>query len=309
MVDRIDLVIIGAGPAGLTSAIYASRAGKKVVIVEKGAPGGKLNNTHMISNYPGLEGKHGYEFSISFVEQAKKFGSELITSEVIEISDLNSRESKIVKLSNGKKLLTKTIIISSGLNAKKLNIPGYEEYFGKGVGTCLVCDGAFYRGKKIAVIGGGNSATEESLFASDFIGEIHIINSFPSFRAEEITLKKLYEKKNVFYYHNTNLESINGKNGKVTSITIKNNENSKENIDVSGVFTYIGWDVSGNFIKDKNMFDSNGYIKIINENNETIYPGVYAAGDITPKAFRQITIATSEGTKAALAAVDYINKL
>lgn len=308
MKESVDLIIIGAGPAGLTAGIYASRANKKVLIIEKGAPGGKLNNTHMISNYPGMEGKHGYEFSIEFSNHAKKFGAEIKSGNVVEIKDLDSKENKKVILSSGEEISAKTIIIAAGLNAKKLDVPGYDEYFGKGVGVCLVCDGAFYRGKDIAVIGGGNSATEESLFASDFINKIHIVNHFSECKAEDITLKKLDEKENVVFHHNSDVLSINGIDGKVNSITILENGNEKI-LDVSGVFTYVGWDVAVDFIKDKKMFDKDGFVKVIDENYETVYKGVYAVGDVVAKAFRQVTISAGEGTLAALAAVDYINKL
>ncbi len=234
-----DIIIIGGGPAGLTAAIYAARAGKSVMVIEKSAPGGKMNNTHMIDNFPGMVGKHGYEFSMAFTEQAKQFGAEIKGGDVVEISNLDSNDSKYIKLKNGDEYTAKSIIIAAGLKAKPLNVPGYDEYFGKGVGVCLVCDGAFYRSKKVAVIGGGNSATEESLFASDMIGEIHIINSFPGFRAEKLTLDKLNSKDNVFVRHNTNVKAINGTDGKVSSITIESN-GKEEKLDIDGVFTYIG---------------------------------------------------------------------
>lgn len=308
MENNVDVLIIGAGPAGLTAGIYAARAEKKVLIIEKGAPGGKMNNTHMISNYPGLEGKHGFEFSMSFVEQAKKFGAEIKGGEVIEVTNLESSDSKLVKLANGEEFTTKTVIIASGLNPKKLDVPGYDEYFGKGISTCLVCDGAFYRGKDVAVVGGGNSATEESLFAADFVGNIHILNSFPTFRAEEITLEKLKEKNNIHCHYNTVVKEIKGQDGKVASIVVEEDGTEKE-IEVQGIFTYVGWDVTATYIKDPSILDEDGYLIVNPENNETKIPGVYAAGDIIPKPFRQVTISASDGTKAALAAVDYINKL
>lgn len=308
MENTVDIIIIGGGPAGLTAAIYAGRAEKSVVLIEKAAPGGKMNNTHKIDNYPGMEGKQGFEFSMSFSKQAKSFGVEIKNGDVIEVTNLDSKDTKVVKLSNGEEIATKAVIITSGLKAKRLEVPGYDEYFGKGVGVCLVCDGAFFRGKDIAVVGGGNSAAEESLFASNMIGNIHIINSFPGFRVEQTTLSALDTKENVHYHHNTDVRSINGEEGKVSSISITENGKDKE-LPVSAVFTYIGWDVENYFIKDSSIYDEQGYIIVNKETQETKYPGVYAAGDITPKPFRQVTIAVSEGTQAALAAVDYINKL
>lgn len=309
MMKKVDLVIIGGGPAGLASAIYAGRAGFKTVVIEKAAPGGKLNNTHKIDNYPGMEGKAGWEFSMSFSEQAKNFGAEIIGGEVIEIRDLDSKLEKHVELSNGDIFQTKAIIIAAGLKPKVLNVPGYYEYFGKGVSTCVVCDGAFYRGKDIAIIGGGNAATEESLFAAGIVNKAYIINSFSSFRAEKDTLDKLETLENIETKHNTDVLEIIGEGERVSALKILEKDTNEEKIlDVSGVFTYVGWDVENYFIKDQEMFDEEGFI-IVNGNTETKYPGVYAAGDIVAKPFRQVTIAVSEGTWSALSAVNYLNKI
>lgn len=308
--NKVDLIIIGGGPAGLTSGIYASRSGYKTIIIEKSAPGGKLNNTNKIENYPGMEGKSGWKLAMLFSEQAKNFGAEIIGGEVIEITNLDSLENKKVILSNGTEYISKTIIIASGLKPKKLNAIGYEKYFGKGISTCVVCDGGLYKGRDIAIIGGGNSATEESLYASKIVKNIYIINKFSQFKAEKITLDKLSKLDNVFPIHNTSVLEILGTDKNITGIKIFNEKNNEEKIiNLSAVFTYIGWEAENYFIKDENMLDENGYI-IVNENNmETKYKGVYAAGDTTPNLFRQITIASSDGTKAALSAVKYMSKL
>lgn len=305
---KVDLVIIGGGPAGLTSGIYASRAGLKTIIIEKGAPGGKLNNTHQIDNYPGLEGKHGYELSMSFTEQAKKFGSKLITGEVSSVSNLESKDKKEVTLKNGDKFLTKTIIISTGMTPKKLDIPGYNKYFGKGVSVCVVCDGTFYRGKDIAIIGGGNSATEESLFAANIVNKIYIINNFPTFKAEETTLEKLKELKNVELITNTDIVSINGDEKSINSISVVDKKtNEKKEINVSGVFSYIGWNPASKFLEDTKLLEDDGFL-IVNEKGETKIPGVFASGDILDVPFKQVTTAVSGGTISALSAKEYILK-
>lgn len=307
--EKVDLVIIGAGPAGLTSGIYASRAGLKTVIIESGPPGGKLNNTYHIENYPGIVQSKGYELAMTLMDQVKNFGGELISGEVIKISNLTSTKEKEVHLSNGKKFITKTIIIAVGMSAKKLDIPGYDKYFGKGVSVCVVCDGAFYRGKDIAVIGGGNSATEESLFAANIVKKLYIINNFPTFKAEETTLKKLDTLDNVELLTNTEIKSINGGDSRITSISVLDkNTNEQKDIEVSGVFTYIGWDPMSNFLKDTNLLDDSGFLTV-NKNGETSIPGIYAAGDILTKTFKQITTAVSDGTNAALSAKEYILKI
>jgi len=241
MNKNIDTLIIGGGPAGLTSAIYTARAGLETVIVEKGAPGGKLNNTYMVDNFPGMPDQKGFELSISFLNQALNLGAKLVNGEVKRIFNLESKDEKKVELSNGDIYLTKTIIIATGMKPKKLDVKGYDKYFGRGLGVCVVCDAAFHKGQDIAVIGGGRSATEESLFASNIVNKIYIINSFPSFRAEKITLDKIDKKENIEVLQNTDVISINGDDNSVKSITIMDkNTNEEKEILVSGVFTYIG---------------------------------------------------------------------
>ncbi len=309
MENIYDLVVIGGGPAGLTSAIYAARAGLKTAVIEKAAPGGKLNNTHKVDNYPGMEGKAGWEFSQSFSTQAKNFGAEIIGAEVIGIENLDSKEEKKVILSNGSEYITKTIIIATGLQPMRMEIPGDEEYFGKGISTCVVCDGAFYRGKDIAIVGGGNSATEETLFAAGIVNKVYIINRFPGFRAEKATLNKLETLDNVEVMHNHIWKEVKGEEGKVSSFVVEDiNTGEVKELDVQGIFTYIGWLPETQFMKESGLLNEEGYIEITSDGS-TKYPGVYSAGDVTPKPFRQITVACSEGTNAALAAVNYINTL
>ncbi len=309
MENTFDLIVIGAGPAGLTSAIYASRAGLKTAVIEKGAPGGKLNNTHKVDNYPGMEGKAGWEFSQSFTTQAKNFGAEIIGGEVAQIANLESKTEKEVMLANGNKYTTKAIIIATGLQPMKMEVPGADEYFGKGISTCVVCDGAFYRGKDIAIVGGGNSATEESLFAAGIVNKVYIINQFPGFRAEQATLDKLEQLENVEVMHNTDYKEVIGEEGKVAGFVVKDkNTGESKTLSVQGIFTYIGWLPETQFMKDSGLLNEEGYIEI-KADGSTKFPGVYSAGDVTPKPFRQITVATSEGTNAALAAVNYFNTL
>ncbi len=309
MINTYDLIVIGGGPAGLTSAIYASRAGMKTAVIEKGAPGGKLNNTHKVDNYPGMEGKAGWEFSQSFTTQAKNFGAEIIGGEVVSISNLESKTEKKVVLGNGNEYITKTIIIATGLQPMKMEVPGAEEYFGKGISTCVVCDGAFYRGKDIVIVGGGNSATEESLFAAGIVNKVYIVNQFPGFRAEQATLDKLASLENVEVLHNTDYKEVIGEEGKVAGFAVENKETGEtRTLEVSGIFTYIGWLPETQFMKESGLLNEQGYIEI-SEGGSTKFPGVYSAGDVTPKPFRQITVATSEGTNAALSAVNYFNTL
>lgn len=309
MENTFDLIVIGGGPAGLTSAIYASRAGLKTAVIEKGAPGGKLNNTHKVDNYPGMEGKAGWEFSQAFSTQATNFGAKIIGGEVVSISDLESEKEKKVTLGNGDTYTTKTIILSMGLQPMRMGVPGEEEYFGKGISTCVVCDGAFYRGKDIVIVGGGNSATEESLFAAGIVNKVYIVNKFPAFRAEQATLDKLETLENVEILHNHEAKEVLGQDGKVSGFVVEDSTTGEsKTIEAQGIFTYIGWLPETQFLKDSGLLDQDGYIEI-GTGGTTKYKGVYSAGDVTPKPFRQITVATSEGTNAALSAVNYFNTL
>ncbi len=305
-----DVAIIGGGPAGLAAAIYAARAKFSVIVIEKSAPGGKMNNTHKIVNYPGIEEQAGWEFSMSFVKQAENFGAKILGAEVVELNDLDSKDSKLITLKNGDKIEAKTIIIATGLKPKKLDIPDYDKFFGKGISTCVVCDGGFYRNKNIAIIGGGNAATEETLFIAKIVKKVYIINHFPSFNAEKITLDKLEELDNVEIFHNNDLKEIISENDKLKGIKVLNSKtNQEKTLDVEGVFTYIGWDPESDFLKNVDIKNKAGFVLAKDENAETKFPGVYAAGDIVPKPFRQVTVAVSEGTKAALSAISYLNKL
>ncbi len=269
-----------------------------------------MTNTHTIDNYPGILGKTGTEIAIAFFEHAQKFGAEYVPGEVIDIKNIDDK-IKTITLKDGQEYNTKTIIVATGMQARKIDVPGYNEYFGKGVSTCVVCDGAFYRNEDIALIGGGNSATEESLFISNIARKVYIVNKFPSFRAEAITLKKLKEKKNIIPIHNADLISINGNKEDVTSITIKDvNTKKEEEIKVSGVFNYTGFIPFSNFfnISKKNL-DSNNFIKVDSTTMETAHPGIFAIGDVISRNIRQVSTAVSDGTIAALKSKDYIDNL
>ncbi len=309
MTNTYDLIVIGGGPAGLTSAIYASRAGLKTAVIEKSAPGGKLNNTHKVDNYPGMEGKAGWEFSQSFSTQAKNFGSEIIAGEVVSLTNLDSKIEKKVVLSNGNEYITKSVIIATGLQPMKMDIPGADDYFGKGISTCVVCDGAFYRGKNIAIVGGGNSATEESLFAAGIVEKVYIVNEFPGFRAEQTTLDKIETIDNIEVLHNHKYKEVIGTDGKVSGFVVEDITTGEEKtLEVEGIFTYIGWLPETQFLKESGLLNEQGYVEV-SEGGATKFLGVYSAGDVTPKPFRQITVATSDGTNAALSAINYFNTL
>lgn len=302
---QVDLLVIGTGPAGLSAALYASRAGLKVLIVEKSAPGGRLINTHMIENYIGTGPIKGVEFAMKNIEQATSFGAEIIYSGAKVIS----KKGEIFKiaLENGDDIESKTIYIATGTSTRPIPVPGYEEFFNKGVSGCIVCDGAFHRGKPVAIVGGGNSAVEEGLFASDIVGELHIINLGPKLNAEQISIDKIEKKDNVTIHNDARTISINGKD-KVESITfIKNG--LEQTLEVSGIFAYIGQDANTAFVKNLNITDQWGFIKANLETGETKIKGLYAGGDVISKKHRQISTAVADGTNAALEIKSYIDSI
>jgi thioredoxin reductase (NADPH) len=249
--NKFDLLIIGSGPGGNTAAIYASRANLKVAVSESGAPGGRLVNTAEIENYPGFELIKGYEFALKLINQAKKFGTEFIYSKVIKI--INKNKTKEVYFENGETIETKAIVIATGTRSKPLeNVKGYEKFLNRGVSHCIVCDGAFFKNKDITVIGGGNAATEETLFAHKLFNKISIINSFPDFRVvEDVTMKKLDELENVELHVNSNIKEIVGEKS-VEKIIVEQEGKEKE-FNTSAVFVYIGNLPNTEFIKESNL--------------------------------------------------------
>ena len=306
--DKFDLVIIGTGPAGNTASLYASRAGLSVAILEKTAPGGRLINTAEVENYPGTGYIKGVDLAMKMIEQATQFGAKMIFSGAKTIEDKN--ETKIITLENGDVLETKAILIATGTRSKPLEgVKGYPELLNKGISHCIICDGAFSKDKEIAVIGGGNSATEETLFANKLFSKITILNSFPDFSVvEKVTMEKLSELDKVVLETNANVKSINGED-KVESITYEQNGEEKT-IDVNAIFVYIGNIPNTEFVKESNIDILNEWDQVIvNEKMETTVKGIYAAGDVTNQQIKQIATAVSDGTIAALNIKRYIDTL
>ncbi|NOQ50422.1 MAG: FAD-dependent oxidoreductase [Mycoplasmataceae bacterium] len=305
--NQYDVLIIGGGPAGLSAAIYAARAELKTGLIEFSAPGGKLINTHNLENYPGIDsGLTGGDVAVKFFLQSQNMGAEYIAEKVVKIDNLKSFANKIVELENGEKLETKTIIIASGTTPIPLDVPGYWKYYSKGVSNCVVCDGALHKGQDIALIGGGNAATEESLFGAGFAKTVYVINEYPSFISEGVTMKKIRDTKNINLMVDSKVLEIKGDDEKVTGIVIKTKEGIKE-IPLTGVFTYVGFTPASKFLENTKITDKKGFIDVDLKTAETKVDGVFAAGDILNKPFKQVTGATSDGTHAALAAKKYID--
>lgn len=303
--NYFDVLIVGSGPAGISAAIYSQRASLKTGIIEKDAPGGKIVKTAFIENYPGFKSVSGPELAYGMFEQMNNTGVKYIYGNVVEIKKINdffhvSSEDGMIKYS-------KVVIIASGMNEKKIGIPGEKEYYGKGLSYCAICDGPLYKNKPIAIIGGGNSALEEALYLSDLSPEIHLIHRRKEFRADQMIIDKVKANKNIFLHLDNIPISFNGDGKKINSITIEDiNNNIQTNIKIDCIFPFLGFLPVNNFILNFNIIDDNGFI-IVNKNMATSIDGLYSVGDVNKKQYRQISTAISDGTIAALAAKKYID--
>lgn len=301
-----DVIIAGAGPAGMTAAVYASRANLDTVMIERGIPGGQMADTEDIENYPGYEHVLGADLSNKMFEHAKKFGAEYAYGDIKEVEDHG--DYKLVKTSN-KEFKAKALIITTGAQYKKLGIEGEEELTGRGVSYCAVCDGAFYKERELVVIGGGDSAVEEGMYLTRFAKKVTIIHRRDKLRAQKILQERAFANEKIDFIWDTVAETINGENGKVSSVSLRNvKTNESYDHPIDGVFIYIGMVPLSEPFKSLGIVDNEGYIPT-NENMETNIPGVFAAGDIRVKELRQIVTATGDGSIAAESAQKYVEEL
>lgn len=297
-----DLIIIGAGPAGLTSAIYGIRAGLETLVLERFSPGGQVLNTAVVENYPGFaEPVHGWELMTAMENQVKRLGAEIRNGEVsaVEKGDVFS-----VVLADRSIVKAKTVIIASGASYKKLDVPGEAELTGKGVSYCATCDGAFYKDRITAVVGGGDTALEEACFLTRFASKVYLIHRRDEFRGAKILQDRVFANNKIEPVYNTVVTSINGKN-KVESATLKNKRTGEEkNLQVDGVFLFVGIIANTGYLPEK-ILNERGEV-IVDKNMQTGIPGLFAAGDLREGSRRQIVMAASDGATAALSAYDYI---
>lgn len=301
-----DVIIAGAGPAGMTAAVYTSRANLSTLMLERGMPGGQMANTEDVENYPGYESILGPELSTKMFEHAKKFGAEYAYGEIKQI--INEDPYKIVDCGS-KQYKAKTVIITTGAQHRNLNIPGEKELSGRGVSYCAVCDGAFFKGKELVVIGGGDSAVEEGVYLTRFASKVTLIHRREELRAQKILQKRAFDNEKMeFIWNNTPIE-IKGTDGKVSSILIEDvNTGEQKDYKADGIFIYVGLVPLSEPFKSLGITNENGYIET-NELMETKVPGIYAAGDIREKMLRQIVTATGDGSIAAQSAQHYIEEL
>lgn len=297
-----DIIIIGAGPAGLTSAIYAGRANKKVLVLEAKTYGGQIVNTLDIENYPVEEHISGFDFATKIYNQAKNLGAEIVFEKVVDINDLG--EIKEVVTSKNK-YKAKTIIIATGSENRKLGLTNEDDLVGKGISYCATCDGAFYKKKKVAVVGGGNTALEDALYLSDIVEKVYLIHRREEFRGEEGTVERLKEKNNIEFIYNSNVTKLNAKD-RLESIEVTNKDGSVNEINIDCLFVAVGRIPENQNFAKLIQLDDSGYV-VSNENCHTNVNGIFVAGDNRVKELRQLVTATSDGAIAAVEAVKYIN--
>lgn len=301
-----DVVIIGAGPAGMTAAVYTSRGNLSTLMLERGIPGGQMANTEEVENYPGFEHILGPELSTKMFDHAKKFGAEYAYGDVQEIID--GEEFKTIK-AGGKEYKARSIIITTGAEYKKMGIPGETELGGRGVSYCAVCDGAFFKNKELVVVGGGDSAVEEGVYLTRFASKVTIVHRRDELRAQKILQDRAFANEKIDFIWNHTVKSINDENGKVGSVTLASTvDDSEQEFKADGVFIYIGMLPLTKPFAQLGILNETGYI-LTNEKMETSIPGIFAAGDVREKTLRQIVTATGDGSIAAQAAQHYIEEL
>jgi thioredoxin reductase (NADPH) len=309
--DRYEIIIVGAGPAGLTAALYAGRSRVPTLVLERGVPGGELWNTAEVEDYPGFEHIMGPELADKFLKHAEKFGARFETAEVESISA--DGDDRVVKTSDGREFRAPAVIVAAGGEPRKLGIPGEEELAGKGVSYCAVCDGAFFEGEQIAVVGGGDSAVEEGTFLTRYGDRVHLIHRRDGYRAQPILIEQMRGSGKVDEVLNTVVEEIHGDDGRVSHLTVRNVDSGEQSeLKVGAVFPFIGFiphsDVFDDEIKDRIELDESGHI-VTDDKMQTAVPGIFAAGDVRSQFVRQVTNAVGDATTAALAAGAYVEQL
>lgn len=301
-----DVIIIGAGPAGMTAAVYTSRANLSTLMLERGVPGGQMANTEEVENYPGFDHILGPELSTKMFDHAKKFGAEYAYGDVKEVID--GKEYKTIK-AGSKEYKARSIIISAGAEYKKIGVPGEQELGGRGVSYCAVCDGAFFKGKELLVVGGGDSAVEEGVYLTRFASKVTIVHRRDELRAQKILQDRAFANDKIDFIWSHTVKQINDKDGKVGSVTLVSTKDGEEmEFPADGVFIYIGMVPLTKPFESLGITNSSGYIET-NELMETKVPGIFAAGDIREKTLRQIVTATGDGSIAAQNAQHFVEEL
>lgn len=303
-----EVIIVGAGPAGMTAGMYAGRSMLKAVVLERGAPGGELLNTEVIEDYPGFEHVLGWELAQKFESHARKFGAEFRTAGVTVIRRVD--EGFECECDNGELYRAPAVIITAGGTPIKLGIPGELEYAGKGVSYCAICDGAFFRGQVIAVVGGGDAACEEADFLTRYASKVYLIHRRDEFRASKIVQKRVFENPKIEVIWDSVVEEVHGDaQGLVHHLAVRNvKTDERTDLEATGMFVFIGFKPNTGIIEGHVDHDAMGYL-VTDTNMQTSIPGLFAAGDVRVQLTRQVTTAVGDATTAAIAAEKYLTSL
>lgn len=293
-----DVIIIGMGPAGITAAIYLKRANLNCLVIEKNAPGGLLNKTSTVENYPGIIQITGPDLAYKFYEQ---LNAQQIPQKFEEVKEVQDKDEYKKVITNKGEYTTKKVIIAIGREPKKLKNTNEERLEGKGISFCSLCDGALYKNEEVSIVGGGNSALEESLYLSDICKKVTIINRSPSLKGDKILIDKVNEKQNIEVINNSEVKEFHGENGKLEYVTLKTDKEDKD-LYVKACFIFIGYEPATKFLKNLDILDEKGYINV-DETRRTKIKGIYAAGDIVKKEAYQIITASADGATAAVSCI------
>ena len=302
--EKRELVIIGAGPAGMTAAIYGRRSGLDVLLLEKGATGGQINITDEIENWPGVQHATGPELGNMFREHALKFNTEI---RIADVKKVELRDGKKIVVTDKGDIEAEAIVVATGAHFRRLGCEGEAEHIGQGVSFCAVCDGAFYEGEEVAVVGGGNTAVEEGVYLTKFASKVYIIHRRDEFRADRAAIEHAMSNPKIVPVWNSVVERIEG-DGIVENLVLKNVKTGElSNLKVAGVFMFVGQTPDDDCVRGLVKAEKGGWI-LVNEHMETSVEGIFAAGDVCSKHLRQVITAASDGAIAAMGASAYINE-
>ncbi|MBT8406989.1 MAG: thioredoxin-disulfide reductase [Deltaproteobacteria bacterium] len=302
--DLYDVVIVGGGPGGLTAGIYAMRAALKTILVEKGAAGGQVAISDAVENYPGFEHITGYELSQKFLQHAQSYGMELVQEEVAAVEP--GLDFHTVRLANGDLLKAHTVILATGGSPRKLDVPGEDEYYGKGVSYCGVCDGFFFRDKTVVVVGGGDTATEEALYLSKLAKHVYLVHRRDALRASMILQQRVKDECKIEILWNTIVKEITANDEGVDGVSLEDTQTGEQReLATDGVFIFVGFVPNNQLVPAGIKMNADGYV-VTNEKCETNMPGIYVIGDLREKYAKQIVVAAADGCTAALVAAYFV---
>ena len=303
-VDLHDVVIVGGGPGGLSAGIYAMRAALETILIEKGAAGGQVAISDAVENYPGFEHITGYELSQKFLQHAQSYGMEIVQEEVVAVEP--GLDFHTVRLANGDILKTHTVILATGGSPRKLDIPGEDEYYGKGVSYCGVCDGFFFKQKTVVVVGGGDTAAEEALYLAKLAKHVYLVHRRDALRASMILQQRVKDECKIEILWNSVVTEIKANDEGVNAVDLQDTQTGEQReLSTDGVFVFVGFVPNNQLVPAGIKMNADGYV-VTNEKCETNMPGIYVIGDLREKYAKQIVVAAADGCTAALVAAYFV---